>query len=34
MSTAISVIGLLAAALIYVIAIWKALEVFTSTILV
>ena len=34
MSTAISVIGLLAAAVIFVIAIWKGLDVFTSTILV
>ncbi len=34
MSTAISVIGLLFAAVIFVVAIWKGLDVFTSTILV
>lgn len=34
MASAISVIGLLAAAVIFVVAIWKGLDVFTSTILV
>ena len=34
MATAISVIGLLVAAVIFVIAVWKGLDVFTSTILV
>lgn len=34
MATTISVIGLLLAAIIFVVAIWKGLDVFTSTILV
>lgn len=34
MATTISLIGLLAAAIIFVVAIWKGLDVFTSTILV
>ena len=32
MATTISVIGLLLAAIIFVVAIWKGLDVFTSTI--
>ncbi len=34
MATTISVIGLLLAAIIFIVAIWKGLDVFTSTILV
>ena len=34
MTTAISVIGLLVAAVVFVVVIWRGLDVFTSTILV
>ena len=34
MGTIISLIGLLAAAVIFIVVIWKGLDVFTSTILV
>ena len=34
METIISVIGLLVAAVVFIVVIWKGLDVFTSTILV